>query len=888
MSDLPRLFDIREQPVGLLRRQVLLDNLAGHLSFDRRGIGQAHDHLIGELLPEAITPDGLAAALATLEGDDFARNRDAQLVAVYRAYLERLAADGRYDSRAIHSIVADRIARGDLASALRGAKQLHIYGFSTLRTRRRLVQALREQPDVDVVLYLPAGRDTVEWESAVVGIRDLPGGAGADLKVQPAPDERRELDWVTVQVKKLLVEQRAPADMIAIIARAGREDARAAHEVLTAAGIPATARLRATLDEVPALKAILFLFRAAARNWSYRQLRHVLTSPYFDLAIDLRPLDRIAKDRRVVGLEAWTQALGLERTERFQDFTKKVAPLASPRSTREWLALTREMLDPGWFAFRDRVCRVGSGTASRLDTVRLDQQAIVAVDGLLRDWADFEPDGPLVAPIEWYARLRRFLGDNEITLATPLRTGVQILEAHEAALFPFDHAFVIHANDGEFPKRPGTSWLFTDEELRRLRVQGLPVGDRAELMRRERVLWEAVSAGPDVTVTYRTADPNGIPLLPSLMVPPHDAASEIPRTKFVWEDPVTPAYADRLAVRNLLERRDAVPHVAPVRRAILNAVAERQRAAQLDGAWSGRIRDPGTLQIIANQFGSDYAWSASQLELYAKNPFVFLVERVLKLDELEEAEEDTSALTFGSVAHTLLERFYRGFTGPLPADFDGAIRSDFDPAAEAVLAEIERGTAWLGLQVLWAVTRRDIKARVADFLAWELPRFKGRRPHLFEHGFGDDGAFWIEGPDLSGQDTRLRIRGRIDRVDKTDDGALHVVDYKSGMTPSPQSYEDGAALQGPVYMAALRRHVGVAVASAVYLSVRGTRRSAEIFWDDPACARAVQMAFSIPARVRAGRFENLAAASCGWLNYWPGLDVCRTVTPRDDGCRFDD
>ena len=260
---------------------------------------------------------------------------------------------------------------------------------------------------------------------------------------------------------------------------------------------------------------------------------------------------------------------------------------------------------------------------------------------------------------------------------------------------------------------------------------------------------------------------------------------------------------------------------------------------------------------------------------------------MLKLEELAEADEDTSAMTFGSVSHRLLERFYRGFTGPLPTEFEGAMRAAFDTLADGALSEAEGGSEWLGLQVLWAVTRRDIKTSVAEFLAWELPRLDGRRPDRFEHVFGEGDAFWIEGKDIAGQATKMRIRGRSDRVDRADSGALHVIDYKSGMTPSPKEYEDGATLQGPLYMAALRRQLGLDVASAAYLSVKQTKRSAEISWDDEACARALRIALSIPARVRAGRFENLAAASCGWVKYWPGLGICRTVEALDESCRFD-
>lgn len=905
-SDLPRLFDIGQRPVGLLRRQHVIDDLAMRLAhpaaqqraaFDRRGVGRAHDHLIGEMLAEAVSPDDLQAALAQLDGDAFSRRRDDTCVAVYRGYLDWLAEQDRYDPRAIHALVAAGTAAGGLATALGGCRRLHVYGLTTLRTRRRLLAALRDQAEVEVIAYVPASPDAAEWTAVVDEVSELVGTATA-IDVQPAPDERRELDWVAVQVKRQIVERRTPPDHIAVVARSGREDNRAAHEILTQAGIPATARLRAGLDEVPALKAILSLFRGAAHDWPYRQLRQVLSSPYFDLATDLRGLDRLAHDRRIVGVAAWGEALGDkgETAERLRAFAVKADGLAAERAPRDWIALTRELLDPGWFGFRAQVCRVGGGDDSRLDVVRLDQQAIAAFAELLAEWHDAEPDGPPVPPRDWHGRLRRFLAANEIALSTPLRTGVQILEAHEAALIPFAHVFVIHANDGEFPRRPGSGWLFTDAELRRLRDAGLPLADRDEALRRERVLWHSVTSAPRVSISYRTADPSGVPLLPSLLVPSHDESSEIPRTQFVWKDAVTPAYADRYATRALLAARRAggaapvaVPRVARIHHAILNAIAERTRNEVIGSPWSGLVRDPTVIDWLGRRFGVDYRWSASTLEKYAQNPFIFFVDKVLELEEQEEAEEETSPLAFGGVAHALLERFYREGAATLGDGFDATAQALYERVTDAVFAEREAGTDWLGVEVLWAVTRRDIRQRVGEFLAWELPRLRDRRPAHFEYAFGGEPDLWIDGVDVRGTAARLRLIGRIDRIDQDSGGALHVVDYKSGGTPSPRGYGDGAALQGPLYMAAVGKSLNARVATAVYLSIKQTRRAAEVRWGDDACERALQIAFTIPSRVRAGRFEPAAAASSKWPGYWPGLDICRVKSVLGEGgSRFDE
>jgi RecB family exonuclease len=924
-SDLPGMFGIRRRPIGLLRRQAVLDDLAhalgaadlagGPTAFDRTGVGRAHDRLIGDLLAEQVTPEELALALGRLDGDAFAGRRNAWVVAVYRDYLARLAADDRYDPRAIHAIVAERIRKGSLPAALDGAGTLHIYGLTTVRTRRRLLEALRTQPTVDVVVYTPAGADAREWEDVVEHCDDL-DGAPPPVVVQPAPDERRELDWIAVQVKQRIVQDQVRPDRIAVVARSGREDLRAAHETLTAAGIPSTARLRASLAEVPALKAILLLLRAAARDWPYRQLRQVLASPYFDLAMDLRPLDKLATERRITGLDTWAAALAeragsggepaeedddardtrrREDAARFAAFAEQVRALATPRSTARWIALTRELLDPGWFGFRERVCCMDVGT-DRTDIVRLDQQAIGALGNLLAEWADAESGQEPVEARAWAARVRRFLAVNEITLSTPLRTGVQLLEAHEAALFPFDHVFVLHANDGEFPKRPGISWLFTDAELTALAHARLPVTDRSEWLRRERVLWHAVAAGPATTVTYRTADPDGVPLLPSLVVPPHDAAVEIPRTRFVWDEPVTVAHADRLAIRTVQEAMTggsaapvAVSRVAPVRRAILAAVAERERRAQLEGPWGGLLRDPVVLANLARRFGDDRVWSASQLEEYGANPFIFLLNRVLHLQELAEAEEDTSALTFGGVAHEILERFFGAYDGPFPGTLDTTTRARYEEIATIALAQREARGEWLGLPVLWSITRRAIVSTVGDYLAWELERFGDRRPHAREWAFGFDAPAVIEWRDVTGQTVRLRVRGKVDRVDRDRDGALHIVDYKSGFTPPATHFDDGAALQAPLYMHALATRTGSPVRTAEYRSLKKQKAEKAIPWGSEPFERALAIAFTIPARVRAGRFEPRAAGSIKkWLAWWPGPDVLRVTELWPDGSRFDE
>jgi RecB family exonuclease len=331
-------------------------------------------------------------------------------------------------------------------------------------------------------------------------------------------------------------------------------------------------------------------------------------------------------------------------------------------------------------------------------------------------------------------------------------------------------------------------------------------------------------------------------------------------------------------------------------RGLLAGVAESHRLGSPDGSrlpgvlgpWNGELRDPALLQELGKRFGSEYVWSASQLESYAQNPFMFFLQRVLHIEEKEEAEEDTSILTLGTFGHTLLERFHRELQGRLPVEL--AVASEaLDRIASAAFAEAEQEGLWRGLPAMWVVRRRQTVENVRQYLEWELPKLQQWVPRYFEFSFGYDSreTARLEWRDPAGQTSSLRLRGKIDRVDVRD-SAHRVVDYKTSTIPAPKGYLDGATLQSALYMAALEAS-GLTPAEAEYRSIRQRKASARIEWGDRNATLALSLAHSIPARVRSGKFEPCAANSCGWKSYWPGgIALVRVTQALADGeCRFD-
>ena len=985
-SDLHRMFRIEARPVGILTGRMLVARLAGQTAL-RTGVrtasrdrGPAGTHMLdrvfSELLPEGVTPESLREALEPVARDEFTRRRNDWVADTYQSFLSELEERQLYDPRSIHAMVARRIEAGGLPDAIGGADRMHVFGVTSLRARQRLFRALADQDDVEVRVYLPLEDEPSEWEALPTVDMKIVGEVQAPAPisfVQPAPDSVREAAWVARRVKRLLAEGHAEPHEVTVVARSGHRDTRLVHTALEQVGVPSTARLRTVLAEIPALKGMLQLLRAEADGWTFERLRQVLASPYFSPGADLRPVDVLAAARRYEGLAAWREGLerladeiegeegwrwrrkGVSRRRlrddlpRLLEFFEEVAVLAGSRQERDWIDLTLETLDGRRFELRSRLCMP---VGDRWDIVRLDQRGVEHVVRLLREWRDLVRSPEPISPTEWYERLRRLLEANELALSTPRKGGVQILEAHEASLSPFRYTFVVHANDGVFPRAPTSLGVFSDAERLSLREHGLPLTDRSEAMRHERTLWRSVTRGESVTITYRTTDSNGIPRLPSLMVPEHDMATELPRTldleagagAEVAEDlsPVSLAQQRRsealkLKLARRAGQRGEIETAFPdaIRRGVLGAFADELRSGGLDDfvrseadlacvireepaavldpeavfgvdrpislhptAWNGKIRDPAVLEELGRKFGPDYFWSASQLEKYGKRPFDFLLEKVLGLEEVAEAEEETSVLTFGNVAHGILEGFYAALLEDLPTEFEERAAGVLEQVADRVISELEANRdEWLGLEPLWEVTRQDVRDRVRAYLEWELPYLarKGERPIAVELQFGFAGQPPVElqGVDMTGESARLLLRGRVDRVDRygdEQDGVLRILDYKIGLSSLPRQtgYRDGALLQTALYMMAVDSLDLGPVDSARFRGIRQPGKPANKF--EIKFSRVeptIRLALSIPGRVRAGLFESVQAGSATVAAWQPGRDVTRNQASLSDGTRFD-
>ncbi len=203
---------------------------------------------------------------------------------------------------------------------------------------------------------------------------------------------------------------------------------------------------------------------------------------------------------------------------------------------------------------------------------------------------------------------------------------------------------------------------------------------------------------------------------------------------------------------------------------------------------------------VADALAAGAVLSATSLQTYATCPLKYLLTKQLGL-EAEEKPEDLvtiGAMDKGTLVHAILEDYVVSLLAGRPRSLDRLL--DF---AEARFREAQdRGLT--GRPLLWSYERQVMVRELTRFHALDA----GFTPLAAELAFGMDG---YEPVTLTLPDGRsIGFRGKADRVDTDETGALVVTDYKTGSANGYDAIEDdpvdrGRKLQLPLYGLAARQ-----------------------------------------------------------------------------------
>lgn len=235
--------------------------------------------------------------------------------------------------------------------------------------------------------------------------------------------------------------------------------------------------------------------------------------------------------------------------------------------------------------------------------------------------------------------------------------------------------------------------------------------------------------------------------------------------------------------------------------------------------YDGVLTADKGLPVLKEEFDfNKRVYSASELEKYAKCPFVYFLERVLRIEEYEEPEKiwEIEALERGKLVHKILARFYRDLRQrgllPIKEEVKEERKNELRKIAEEEFKLAEENEI-TGFKPLWEIEKEFIWELLDKVIEDDVSKKDSKKggsakewvPKYFEaeFGYGRGGGEDViskEPVTLKISDTKIRLKGRIDRID-FDNDAMRAMDYKTSSSSDyrKKSTNKGKHIQALLY-----------------------------------------------------------------------------------------
>ena len=759
----------------------LYDDLHRH----RRTVESFERLLIEELEPRADTDRGAARLLSQTRF----------LVAAYTAYERRRSESGRLDEQALRAMLLQSggpapYARVVVTVGDRTADPAGLFAADfDLLTRASGLEAL------DVIATdeaLDSGMDE-RLREMLPGIEECVWPAGQPSTRPPSVaflvsrDREEELAGIARAVKAQARRDDArPLDRAAVVFRRPLPYVYLAQTVFDSARIPFEAADAVPLAAEPYAAALDLIASFVTSGFARASASALLSSPHFTFgdegtAVD-RPavsaLDRALADAgylggrdelaRLASGQSGTAAAAARATLRAAD---ALALLTRPAPASAHLAALEAFLDR-----HDRVRPAGDEAWER------HQRARAAVRGAVSDLREayLRYGDPAGSFEDVSAMLRRWM---EAQTFSPRRGagGVHLVDSQAARYGDYDDVFLVGLVETDWPGGRSPNIFFPSSLLAKLGwppEQAKLAGTRAAFLDLTRL------ARCALTLSAFTLEDDALVERSPLLEEVADAGAAA----------APPEDGDTCRIF-----LDEALVLDPVRGDVLPEAAQ---------GWLGlrQSRSPAADARFHGAAGPYVppVYTVSAVDVYLDCPFKFLATYVLRIEDEPDDDEGMTPRLRGEFVHDVLRRFYEAWDGrgggPVTTGNLGDARHLFDDVASRALGTLPPADAaaerlrLLGSPVTPAA--RDI------VLGAEVTMTGGVIGRLLEQDL--EGEFDIS----SGQGTRrVRLRGKVDRIDLLAGSSFRIIDYKTGRAP-----EWRRSVQLPVY----------AVCAAQWLSrVRG-------------------------------------------------------------------
>jgi ATP-dependent helicase/DNAse subunit B len=442
--------------------------------------------------------------------------------------------------------------------------------------------------------------------------------------------------------------------------------------------------------------------------------------------------------------------------------------------------------------------------------------------------------------------------------AAPGRGGVELHTPASLVGTRYDYLFILGMAEGILPAPVADNPVLDFRSRQLLRESGIPLGNAVETAQREALSFYALlkTATQNLTLSYpRLIDRTQ--MLPSPYInklgltvesaPPLSVASvELSRQVYLRKP-------ENSRVKDLAKSSAADAVLANAYHSW--TVETRRESSQPPDEYDGAIAiglDPDR-----------WVFSASQLTNLGQCAFKWFTQKVLRLLDIEEAEEQLSTSLRGRLYHKTLELSVQWAKQQI-TETD----STFPDIQSAVTEYLE--TAFLEAE------KAENLDKLPPFPGWEVSRQEHlsilNRAIWATHFLKEETEILTTEKKFQGNWYGLKVKGTVDRVDRTPEG-LAIVDYKTSST-TPKGAKDANSkakldIQLPLYMqvAAPNLFAGEPVANAYYYSLTKGKAIGQVKIDETTLA---EFAENVKRHLQEGHYPvnpDVDRAACQYCDY---------------------
>lgn len=647
-----------------------------------------------------------------------------------------------------------------------------------------------------------------------------------------ASNRQKEIEIIAKEIKSIIISEKIPPANICVVFNLITKYSPLIRYTFNQYEIPFNLTDRIPLNTcIPVISIVNFL-EILENDFYYRNIFRALNNSYINVGeVDLSNLLKVSIELKIIsGYDNWSnsiQAALKTGMYEYDDYTDTEREARILNKALKDINLIYDILKPfhknlsiNEFKTEFRKFILSSGVLKNLlggddKNIELNVRGFnkfLSVVEELFEVLKLEEGSDKTFPLKYFLNnLRNAVNAARYNVHEIPGYGVQITTLDEIRGLTFDYLFIAAMNDGDLPTKYSPEIFFSGSFRKKEEIHQTEERYRfyQALCSWRKKLYFSLSDSDDKTQLVESnflsefkqsfqIGKKDEKSFDSLVYSKEELLQLIGKSSVDDDQVILQAKKNGISIKEILEK----------------IVADKER---LQGVGSNSIYGGNIYSNISTEAKSklesfkDNIYSTSQLETYAKCPFKYFAERVLKLEPPQKPSEDFEALEMGSLLHKILYEFYTKLTkqkiilaGCSEKDFQKAKKLLFDIARQNISqANFKSFFSFYDQEKILGINGIEQNSILYQFLLQERNSDTGFVPMFFETAFGE-----LEKDD-SEQNQQIKIktgdtflRGKIDRIDvNVQDGAFNIIDYKlSGKKPAIDELATGISLQIPLYM----------------------------------------------------------------------------------------